>query len=501
MGNKYTNWNAACFLVLGLVLQILSVSTLQAQDWHPFPANGPHLYAFSQQNSADTWYFAAKFDSIVPEGAASAHYFYRMDRFSMPTDAQMTCGGPQLGAIPMAIALECDHYFGKKMTYWPDGVCEFVSSAGDTFRLETRASIGDTWTWKGAVTAQVDSIGFLPVLGVPDSVKYISLSTGEQITLSRAHGFLNVFSFLPFVNFGGLIEYPAFELWGLPAMGLGGRFPGYAEVFDWNPGDHFGHRYSDLSFSAIDSGYFSRVVNAHLPGSRFTYSVMQEQLQFYQYAGQALDTNYVAPAAGTLTFDSLDFLRLGLLPYQHNPAVKTLHGDFCQNGMRTPGINGRMRLDFYKLSFLDSCTNALIPMDDGWLQSFATGLGEIESNYSTIGGFSWRRLYCYEKGTESWGTCLDLSDVVHAEDALVSQFRFGPNPAAETIFLELPVAAKTSVALLLFNASGQFEGKTTLPPGSRTAEIDVSQLPVGLYLLRIEGIGRQVTTLRVAVQR
>ena len=91
----------------------------------------------------------------------------------------------------------------------------------------------------------------------------------------------------------------------MPALGLGGALPDYAQIFDWDPADHFGYRYSELSFPATDSGYFSMVVNAHVPGSRFAYVVRQEQLQYYQFAAQAMDTNYIAPAPDTISFDKL----------------------------------------------------------------------------------------------------------------------------------------------------------------------------------------------------
>lgn len=476
--------------------------TLQSQTWHPFPASGPHLYAFSQQNSADTWFFAANVDSVVVEGAAMAHYFYRMDRPVLPSDSQLTCGGTVLGSITGSYALEQDHCFGRKMLELPDGVCLFVSSRGDSFRLETRAAIGSSWTWQGGVTAQVDSIAFRTVLGAPDSVKYISLSSGRHIALSRAHGFVETFSFLPFVNFGGLVEFPSFELWGLPTMGLGGEIPGYAQIFDWDPGDHFGYRYSELSFPATDSGYFSTVVNAQVPGSRFAYAVMQEQLQFYQFAAQAMDTNYLAPATDTLSFDSLAYLRIGLLPYQHNPAVKTLLTDYCQNGMRTmAGTNGRFRIDFLKTPMYDSCANALIPMDAAWSQSFATGLGEIESSYSSIGGYAWRRLYCYEKGSETWGTCRDLSTLIGFESPETSLFSIAPNPAADVITLRLSAAAKTPLQVRIMNALGEFETEMTLAPGRNSLQFDVSELPTGLHLLQIEGLGRTMAVRRIVVVR
>ncbi len=502
MAKKNTSWKSRCLRLLGMLVVLFPATTLQSQTWHPFPANGPHLYTFSQQGSADNWFFAANVDSVVVEGAPMPHYFYRMDRPVMPSDSQLTCGGSVLGSITGSYALEQDHCFGRKMLEFPDGVCLFVSSRGDSFRLETRAAIGNSWTWQGAVTAQVDSIVFRTVLGVPDSVKYMSFSTGKRLALSRTHGFVETFSFLPFVNFGGWVEFPAFELWGLPALGLGGSLPTYAQIFDWDPGDHFGYRYSELSFPATDSGYFSTEVNALVPGSRFSYAVVQEQLQFYQFAAQAMDTNYIAPAPDTISFDSLAYLRLGLLPYQHNPAVKTLLSDYCQNGMRSmAGTNGSIRMDFLKTTFYDSCANAMIPMDADWSQSFANGLGEIESSYNSVGGYAWRRIYCYAKGSETWGTCRDLSTIIGIESPETSLFSIAPNPATEVITLRLSAVAKTPLQVRILNSLGEFEAESTLVAGSRSLQVDVSKLPAGLHLLQIEGSGRTMAVRRIVVAR
>ncbi|MBK9453884.1 MAG: T9SS type A sorting domain-containing protein [Bacteroidetes bacterium] len=158
-------------------------------------------------------------------------------------------------------------------------------------------------------------------------------------------------------------------------------------------------------------------------------------------------------------------------------------------------------MDFLKTTFYDSCANAMIPMDAAWSQSFANGLGEIESTYSSVGGYAWLRLYCFEKGSESWGTCRDLSTIIGLESPGTSLFSIAPNPASDVITLRLSAVAKTPLQVRILNSLGEFEAETTLVAGSQSQQVEVSKLPAGLHHLQIEGLGRTMAVRRIVVVR
>ncbi len=62
--------------------------------------------------------------------------------------------------------------------------------------------------------------------------------------------------------------------------------------------------------------------------------------------------------------------------------------------------------------------------------------------------------------------------------------RFFPNPAAATVYVEIPASAATSVRLALFAADGR-EVKFSSVIGSTSVALEVGTLPAGVYLLEV----------------
>lgn len=98
--------------------------------------------------------------------------------------------------------------------------------------LQTHATINDTWMFDldNNTTAEVTQLTELIIFDVPDSVKIISLSDGNEIQLSKNFGLLK---FPDFENGGN------FELVGIQGTEYGESVPGFWEIFDFEVGDVF----------------------------------------------------------------------------------------------------------------------------------------------------------------------------------------------------------------------------------------------------------------------
>jgi Secretion system C-terminal sorting domain len=472
-----------CLLVFSICL---CFSILPAQNWHPLPSSGPLLYSFQQQGSTDEWYFAAKADSVRLEGADSAFYLYRIDRPVFPADQLATCQGDSLQWFPGSIAISRDHYLGKKMLLRPNGECVFVSSNADSFLLKTLAQSGQSWTWKPGITATVDSVVAGTVLGSADSLKYISLSSGKSIVLSKAHGMVGCFAFLPFLNWQHQPDVVDFTIWGIPGLGLGGHFPNYEELFSFDVNDKFGYRQRDFFPQGSGTALESVVIQAVQPGMRFAYDVVSERLTILALIGFPIDSTYTPPFSATTTSDSTSYPLIPLLPYETHDPLDVEANEYYQDGIRLlSGSNGRLRLDIARQTYYDACANAYVPFEPVWTLSLAAGLGKIYSTYSDVGQNTLFEMYCYQKGAETWGTCLDLSTLIAIDPAQETTFQLAPNPASSQVRIQLAEAGAATHAITLLSLSGQVVMQHTLPAQQSAIDLDISTIPAGMYLLQV----------------
>ncbi len=495
------------YLCLHLLFLLSGLFTgLFGQSWHPFPPGNTYLYTYRQTNSADRWLFASHVDSVRLEGADSAYYLYRIDRHGMASDSLDSCNGQANVNGNGIILLDRDHYLGKKMLLQPDGTCLFVSSKADTFRLLSQTNVGASWTWQSGITATVDSIVAQQVLGVADSVKYFSLSNGKQISLSREHGFVATFNFLPFPQFYTNYEDTCtFQLWAIPEQGLGaGRLPTIREILDVQPGDKFGFESHYSSTNSSSWSYSETVVQAIISLSPFSYSYTLESAAFWYQNWVGVVGQYYPPVLDTAVVDSayLDLLRL--LPQQHNPENVRIGGFQvprpAQIGMRFMyGNHGRIRIEIENLQDYDSCFNAITPFELLYQESFVQGLGSVKKMVWSYPDTESDSLYCYCKGSETWGTCLDISTLVVRTPAMLRTVTLSPNPAHNRVRCSYP-SELGGGQLVVHNLAGQVVCRADLSDQINEQFLELSSLVAGLYLVEIysaDGVRMEVQRLVV----
>jgi len=85
-----------------------------------------------------------------------------------------------------------------------------------------------------------------------------------------------------------------------------------------------------------------------------------------------------------------------------------------------------------------------------------------------------------------------------ADPDISSVFSVWPNPASEVLYIHLPGAA---ARLLLFNATGQLLRGFALFPGQQFMEIDIRDLPAGIFFVALEQNGEVIERLPVSIQR
>jgi hypothetical protein len=474
-----------------------------AQQWHPFPAGNSITYSFSQNGSSDRWFLEAAFDSVRLEGQDTAYYFYRIDRSILPTDTGTTCYGQDIQQFSTLYRANQDHFLGQKMVYRLNGECNFVTTAGDTFLLQSHAAIGNSWNWTNGVTATVDSVVLGTVLGQPDSLKYIRLSSGQTWVLSKVHGLVQATNLLPFPDLTGTAVTIQLAIAGIPASGLGITLPGYAEIFQFDPADRFGYEHNEGYHPDSQTDFLEYNIVSQTPGSEFVYQTTLERFVIYRPLQLPIDSTYYPPVAFTWSFDSSTYAFLQLRPYEHREIVSSVSGARIQAGVHTvPSLHDRMVKNFELVEMYDSCANVYTANVTTGNQRFGEGLGELYYFWGNVQLAEFRVLYAYEKGPETWGNFRVLSALLAVESPFDDQLSIFPNPATDLISIHLaPELLGNVTHLSLWSIDGRRLQTHEINGHEGNAELNLDEFANGLYLLTLENNGTRVAQRRIAVQR
>ncbi|MEY3443887.1 MAG: Secretion system C-terminal sorting domain [Bacteroidota bacterium] len=482
---------------------MLFPSRITAQNWHPFPAGNSLTYSFLQNGSSETWFLEAAFDSVRVEGQDTVYYLYRIDRSILPTDSDTTCYGQQIQQFPTLYLVNQDHFLGQKMLYASNGECKFVSSVGDTFQLKTLTTTGSTWTWANGITATVDSIVAGMVLGQPDSLKYISLSSGPTWILSKDHGLVQATNLLPFPDLTGAAATIQLTLAGIPAAGLGISLPGYTEIFQFDPADRFGYEHNEGYQLGSRTDFLEYNVLSQTIGYEYIYQSTLERFVINRPIQAAIDSTYFPPVPHNWSFDSAAYPFLNLKPYQQRMIVSSVNGAAVQAGVHTMAtINGRMVKEFDLLEMYDSCANVYTTSVTTGNQRFGEGLGELYYFWGNVQTAHYRELYAYEKGPETWGNFRELSTLLAVESGFEGQVSIYPNPAQVRIQIQFSRKLRgNNNVLKLWAMDGRLIKIQTMAADPNWQQMELMDLIPGMYILSVEENGASIAQRRIAIQR
>ena len=489
--------NQRLLLCLSLAVNISLIQSAKAQDWKPYLPGVTHTFGYPATSLTPPGIHNLRLDSMSLDGSDTVWHFNRIVRMAAPGDSVFGCWSSTT-PLPAPRRYDQDNWNGGAMIQRPGGLYQFSFDNGDTAFLETQAPVASPFLFlpDSGITATLDSITWQPVLTTLDSVRHYTLSNGKVIRLSQHHGLVETYPFLPFYEPWGYVvilygdtlpHQPALTLRALPELGLGQHLPGFLEVFDFSPGDHF-QFYQTYYYSS-----FATEVTSH---TWLDYTVLSRTFSpdssvfDYQLFHTWLDSTWdfftglnVATGASTVNwhFDKANYGILDHLTGEATGDMDTLH----LGGAYLPAmLNGREVRNFEQLIYKDTCAKALYAdVDIRATQSFGRGLGETHYLYADFTQSWIRDLVCYRKGTEEGGTCLEYN--ARADQGISSpQFHLWPVPAHDMLTLEAVQAQEFEWQLISTDGkvvrSGQSKG---------TAELEVTDLPAGIYLLNVPASG------------
>lgn len=465
-----------------LVIFTLAANVCFSQQWHPFPGNGTVLYYWVD---GDTSILGMRIDSIVQEGNANAFYFNRVDRHTCTSDTIITCTGYVTygGISNSGVAAIRDNYFGRKLLVDGDSLL-FVASKGDTFLLKLHPPLHEAWLWSGSDSIWLDSVVVETIYGFADSVKVFELTDGQKLKLSKTFGIVETFPFLDFCEFDNQVPpIFVFRQFGIPDLGLGRDIP---RKKDWEnamqAGDEicFHTRYNSLYYN---SSTFTHIVFgdtiANCPIQ--TRSYMEETITNGVYSGW---TTRYPPCTSPAIFYGRE------LPYE--AGIPTFSGwpEF-QKGIRIrQDIGGKLEYEFNRFFALtDTCAYFYQPFENGGITKYVEGLGKTFSLWSEVGEYRETNMVGYKMGAEIWGTCPDLHALA-AAPVIREDIKIWPNPSEGLVNVEMPIQDKRGdVGLNLFSMEGKLLGTYAVTKGRDIEQIDLGQLPSGIYFLSLESKG------------
>ena len=202
---------------------IFSAFNSFAQNWNVINTTDKFNYKGPNDNFITVTLYA---DSINVFGLDTVFYMNRVfcDSCTALIGDPLNCGN--------CYGLKNQPQFMQKMVVKSiDGIVNFRDTSNIVIRIF--ANPGDSWLFDSVqnITAHLSYTGILNVFGNADSVKYILLSTGDSIVVSKNYGILRY----PF-RYGTQNYY---SLAGIEGRNLGEHVPNFKDFFNFDVGDMF----------------------------------------------------------------------------------------------------------------------------------------------------------------------------------------------------------------------------------------------------------------------
>jgi hypothetical protein len=424
-------------------------------------------------------------------------------------------------------------FLGKQMILTDSIWCNFRNPGNRLLKLN--AILNESWMFDTAanVTATVIASGMSTVIGFPDSVKTVLLSTGDTIQFSKNYGIVQ------WPNGYGQNSY--YRLVGIHGRNIGELVPRMMDYFNFDIGDMFEyHGYANHGYSPQVVTYVRKyeIVNKVVSGDSVTYSIdsyevdtnyvpMPPSTTYYTYTGlQHHDIIFVDSAdhfGNKFNNQPISLWNRTYNPFYFFTAISTHMtcdkdlSDTCfyrcdlfvdSNNLNCIhfGSVSDYKLfwgePFYSGSVVpNTVSDTLRPVVQANLWNYQTeqatftlkeGLGQTYANWSSHFEEMWgETLWAYRKGNDTVGvfTPQVLFDGIN-ERPLALAVRVFPNPTSGVINVQLP--ANTIVIINILDLQGRIVKTFTDLDGQ--VSLQAGDLADGIYLLRIEspaGNGQQ----------
>jgi len=500
-----------------ITVTIIISFQLAAQDWQCIHDSTSYYYIrpvnYSSMPSYDLW--AVKIDSISFNEGYKNYYGFRIKRTMSDTITfpfEYYCVDP-FGPSRMSIALSV----GEAGNF-------FYNSTGDGIRFRTDLPINVPWiccriTDSTRLDATVTQATIDSVLGVADSVKYISLQarriTGEPINhplnnqvfkVSKHFGMITLFDFYRFPEYDTL-SIPVHNLIGYatPTSKVGDQNLTSKQIYSMSPGDEFHILYMSLSGPHGSSAQLNTVkVVLDSTWSPYGDTVLYTCRRLMDYwLGTGYDPHHYTSDTITelWTFPSSDCIGLDNEPDQtvFCPELQSFDYVISYSQYRSSEYNYRW-VKKPSVKYLPSslCADTLC----GYVYDYfainsssyfieGCGSGYYMNRWTDFYGdtyMTYNLLKYFRKGNETWGTPFDttgwnITNLKNEISCWDKQFWIYPNPANDIITIKLPWNRNGKFHIEIVSLEGSLIEKHTIL--KEKPSISISRYSRGMYILKL----------------
>ncbi len=454
-----------------LSLKLIFVSNFlvficSAQNWQPVSSKETFNFVSSPSQKIPTPIWV---DSISVKGSDTIYHLNRFIKLCKNCSVfkEDYCGYPYLQD---KIYLKDQGDFLQKKIRKEGNVYRFYGD--DTFAIAPFTPIDEKWIFDTtySVTAKISSSLTTQILGIHDSIKTILLSSGDTILLSENYGM---------IYFTKHALKKQWKLAGIEERRLGLIIPDERDYFNYEVGDIFEYVIINYGHGANSTREKYEIKSKQINGDTIKYHVQGNQKITDSYTSQTfysiIDRHFYIVLSNTKKRLPLA-IKSGICSLQYNELqtdsngvisyiIKSDFGRFTQNS--------DMVLEYHYLNNVESMLTDV----------YKVGLGMTYSHYSYGGNSATeQKLIAYRKNNITVGTFTDTEDLTSILNSSYKNITFYPNPSSDRVKFDLPSSDEYQIVITdIFGKIMQME-KMHLTDG----EINISQLPSGLYIVAIE---------------
>jgi hypothetical protein len=376
----------------------------------------------------------------------------------------------------------------------------FFNMKNDSIYLIGSSTLGTEWIMfrygnGDVLKATVTSIDWLPVLGVNDSVKTIMISaednSGNEIShlfngkifkIGKTSGLVSGYSFFHLPT-----DTLAFNLVGIenPPAGLSGSVLSPEKIFDYNEGDRFDYIGGAVTWPTYQLHYYitkkilSKSVSSN--GDTITYGTE------IQYFGETLDFGNYTSISQTTTADEVIVLSDYKYLYSRPSEVFDLAGNGAGFLTLTKSIYDStataITVDPDYMHDNDDCLQIIVATILP-LNRYAAGLGRPYMYGGEMNSNIYDTLVYYNKNGVEWGDSINWLTLGLDDKQPSVNVAIFPNPSASVIHVNGNFGA-ASAECTLINSLGVSVKAKEISHSNQSMELDVSDLPAGIYMVKI----------------
>ncbi|HNP48864.1 MAG TPA: T9SS type A sorting domain-containing protein [Bacteroidia bacterium] len=449
---------------------------------------------FSKANDYYSWsrFKTTKIESVITFPSEIHYYTFNSSRDTATIDTN--CGswdGPS--------------WMGDVIIETNNGMTYLFNESGDTIRVDQNAITGQSWIFyqfsNGAsINATVNSITQMTIASITDSVKEIQLqvldSLGQPnlshpannliLLLSKNNGWFRTVSMreFPFM----VLPLNRIELLQVPQV---------KDIYDFSVGDEFEYIGQCYNFSvSTPPGYtYIRIDGKWLNAAQDTvfYQRLNTslQLQFNPFPSPHLDS-LISIVEDTVAYPYSTDPFYPTVPEENNTPLHssysvplncyTVDQDSSQYNNRFVYREGEGYFDTYTLPVTCVRFNHFEPLFNEWY--YSPGLGTTETGFdarSISGNYCQQNLIWFHKGSETWGTFIQLTSGLEELQKQQSCIVY-PNPASQ--FIEVQFQNQSPEQVNIYSLQGKIV--KSIQVLSSHVIINLSDLAQGSYILKTE---------------